>query len=789
MRGVSNGIMIMIKFVKSGTFVDLGILMALSCAVSFSTWVSSVEVGSGDAAHIGKTTIRTMTPFIPYWSWGMDGAGFAWQALFFSLVALSVSVTNSQVPIYIAVFVFSPIAIGALATYLLARYSIGNRFGALFACLLFGWNTHSLVGLHGGQFLQVAPITFMPVILYVAIRAIEVPAARRWRWLAALAFAIQAMFDPRLCYVTLLGVGIMLVAVGQTLPVPAWRTGLASVHLFAWMATGALIVQAPWLAGMLSNPGVSPLPASYSDGSFLSGLSVARVVNVMSLHHPYFPSQLVWDTSQLPLGGEALAPLGVLLILGAWLGRRNPLIVGASVAFVASAFLAKGVQPPWEGVFRWIFAHVPGMSMFRDPVKWLPLACLFGSILVGVSARELGNALVRARSVQMVVAWLVPLAFLGMAVVTPVVPHLAPGVDLRGGLLAREPFTAEDTAFNAEMASRGEPFRVLVVPWGASRIEHSFETEVWPLYSLVLGQWGPFIPPSDRMIDHYANLLGSPLFRSLLRIGNFRYVVVPPDPDGWVFGRDRQGFGSDVPGFDEMTRMVGETTGLTRRVGFSNRAVFDVPDPMGPVFAVRQLRTGDRERVARDGLPATVVWAGERLGNRDLLLGLPDDAFHASAVSIKRIAGGRLAGRLALDESGWLVLSEEYAVAWRAYLVPASEAEPSLLSVVRAWPSMRGAWWWLWPGNAPRLDRWALTEHVRVNAYMQAWHMPVVGAHWVVIEYLPQRAYEGGWIVTLLSLAVSFFMVTAWCVKSTRNHGRIQYEKTNTESLNTSASG
>lgn len=766
MRLASNGNIMMIKFVKSGTFIDLAVVIVLSLAVSLSTWVSSAEVGSGDAAHIGKTTIRTMTPFISYWTQGMDGAAFAWQAVFYSLVALSVSVTNSQVPIYIAVFVFSPIAIGALATYPIARYSIGNRFGALVTCLLFGWNTHSLIGLHGGQFLQVAPITFMPVILYVAIRAVETPSIGRWRWLAVLAFAVQAMFDPRFCYITLLGVGIMLVAVGQTFPVPAWRTGLASVHLFAWMAVGALIVQAPWLAGMLSNPGVSPLPASYSDGSFLSGLSVARLVNVMSLHHPYFPSQLVWDMSQLPLGGEALAPLGVLLILGAWLGRRNPVIVGASVAFVASAFLAKGVQPPWEGVFRWIFAHVPGMSMFRDPVKWLSLSTLFASLLVGVSAREMGLALLRARLGVQVSAWMMPLVVLAAAVVTPVVPYLVPGIDLRGGLLKREPFTAEDTAFNTEMASRGEPFRVLVVPWGASRIEYSSETEVWPLYNLVLGQWGPFIPRSERMIDQYANLLGSPLFRSLLRVGNFRYVLVPPDPDGWVFGRDRRGFGPDVPGFDEMAQMVGDTTRLTRRPAFVERAVFDVPDPMGPAFAVRRLRIGKREDVARQGVQATAVWDGSVVGSSDLLLGLPDDVFDASAVHVQRIAGGRLAGRLALDDAGWIVLSETYADAWRVYLVPASEPEPALMSIDRVWPSMGGAWWWLWPDNARRLDRWVLGERVRVNGYMQAWRVPNAGQYWFVIEYLPQRAYEGGWLITLSAALAGIAFLVGWATYS-----------------------
>ena len=159
--------------------IDFILLGIFSIVMSYCTWMKSAEIGSGDGVYIGSTIIRNAIPFIPYWNWGMDGAGFAWQAVFFSIVALTTSISESQIPIYISVFGFSPITLGALATYPLARYSIGNRFGALVACLLFGWNTHSLVGLHGGQFLQVAPITFMPVILYVAIRAIEAPQAMR----------------------------------------------------------------------------------------------------------------------------------------------------------------------------------------------------------------------------------------------------------------------------------------------------------------------------------------------------------------------------------------------------------------------------------------------------------------------------------------------------------------------------------------------------------------------------------------------------------------------------------
>lgn len=477
------------------------------------------------------------------------------------------------------------------------------------------------------------------------------------------------------------------------------------------------------------------------------------------MHHPYFPSQFVWDPSRLPFGEEALVPLGVLVMLGGWVGRRDPMVTGMSLAFVGSAVLAKGVQPPWEGLFWWVFTHVPGMSMFRDPVKWLSLASLFAALLVGVAAREFGLSLLRSRSLAGAISRLAPLAVLGMGVITPIVPYVAPGMDLRTGLLSRVPFTAEDVAFNSEIASQASPLNVLVVPWGFWRIEMSSETQVWALYDLVGGRWGAFVPQSDRMIDHYTNLLGSPLFRSLLRIGNFHYVLVPSDPDGWVFGPDRKGSGPEVPGFDAMVQMVQDTTGLARRSTFSERAVFDVPDPMGPMFVVRQLRTGDRDDVIRHGAQATIPWDGTTPGNKGIVLGLPEDSFGKSSLRLQRIGGSRFAGLIDMDSDGWLVLSEEFADGWKAYLVPEAEPRPTLIASVDAWPAMRGSWWWLWPGSAAELGRWALDDHVKVNGYMQAWRITTSGSYRVVVEYLPQRAYEAGWLVTIGGVTCSALMV------------------------------
>jgi hypothetical protein len=130
---------------------DYVIIISMSLVIGLFTWISRNEVGSGDALYFGETMIRNAIPFPPYWNWGMNGASVAWTAPLMSIAALITTLLHSSLPIQIMVFGFSPIATGALVTYPLAGCIIINRFGALVASFIFGWNTYSLVGLRSGR--------------------------------------------------------------------------------------------------------------------------------------------------------------------------------------------------------------------------------------------------------------------------------------------------------------------------------------------------------------------------------------------------------------------------------------------------------------------------------------------------------------------------------------------------------------------------------------------------------------------------------------------------------------
>ena len=94
----------------------------------------------------------------------------------------------------------------------------------------------------------------------------------------------------------------------------------------------------------------------------------------------------------------------------------------------------------------------------------------------------------------------------------------------------------------------------------------------------------------------------------------------------------------------------------------------------------------------------------------------------------------------------FLVFSESFQKDWRAYVQKASGAwyEPSaLLSML--------------------FDRRTeIAEHVRANGFANSWYIDQTGSYDIVLEFIPQRMYEGGWLITFGTLlGCVIFMLTS----------------------------
>ena len=61
-------------------------------------------------------------------------------------------------------------------------------------------------------------------------------------------------------------------------------------------------------------------------------------------------------------------------------------------------------------------------------------------------------------------------------------------------------------------------------------------------------------------------------------------------------------------------------------------------------------------------------------------------------------------------------------------------------------------------------SRAELGEHYLVNGYANSWYLDKAGSYDIVIEFTPQRLYEGGWLVSLATLTAGtlYLILTRW---------------------------
>jgi hypothetical protein len=56
---------------------------------------------------------------------------------------------------------------------------------------------------------------------------------------------------------------------------------------------------------------------------------------------------------------------------------------------LVSIFLVKGSNTPLPGIYNWLFSHIPGFSLFRDPTKFFFMVAISYSFLIGVTTDRL----------------------------------------------------------------------------------------------------------------------------------------------------------------------------------------------------------------------------------------------------------------------------------------------------------------------------------------------------------------------------------------------------------------
>jgi hypothetical protein len=601
------------------------------------------------------------------------------------------------------VWIFPSVVIAALATYVLALTFFASRLAGVVAALFVATNTYTRLVLTGGQFTVGVGAAMSPIALFLFYSALRQPTAARLV-LLPVCLTIQTMYDIRTTYIT---VGMLaLFAILHVLAQPSVRGAMRAIRRAVTQVvvagTVGVLALAYWLLptrvpppGALQSTVMGSLPQGYDASGWVRALSYMQLSHAIALFHP-------WGYT---VGGPLLPvdPLFYLLPLPfvAVLLKRRATSVELFLFTLAivSIFLVKGSNPPAGDLYIWLFNHLPGFVMFRDPSKFYQPLALAYALLLGraVTLCPVPRHLHLAPILRLAARGLMPAACVGVILLQA----LPVAANTSWGTLAPVTVPRDYVTFDQFIDRQPQFFRIMWIT-GAS----------------------PFASASALHPSIDASYLGDPeswrrpQIHKVLQALSVKYLVVTEDRDANAARR------AQVERTLQELRHAGPKMPEIR-VGtmhlFLNRAY------LPPVFVPSGIM-GRRTAAELLHRPEATS-AGARQG----VLG-EFSAACWTCLTLDGVSATRFEVTTHnLGHPFLLVLTQSFDPNWVAYIEPSSSAQP---------------FWWTWLHQPVPAQR-----HLTVNGFSNAWWINVPGSHRIVVEFWPQRFTDIGFIVTFLTIS------------------------------------
>jgi len=295
----------------------------------------------------------------------------------------------------------------------------------------------------------------------------------------------------------------------------------------------------------------------------------------------------------------------------------------------------------------------------------------------------------------------------------------------------------------------------------------------------------PFVQLGLDDPEQLRRTIALPTLRPLLNLLSVRFVVVSmenegssvPDPqaEAIVAELDRHPWLKKLDRNDELVAY--ETASYLPRI-YAAPAVVVLDAGLeealavlneGPYFSDPSLAFITRQdvgegRIGGEVSETNLVEAGDR----------PDEPPQkAPELSYRRITSTRYEVSVQAEDGFWLILSESFHPGWQAFVqtVPGQE-EPGSATTSKPGaprqllPEARSRWYdgssllvWLMHGHS----RTPLQGHYMVNSYANGWYVPNAGLVTLSLEYVPQRSFELGVLVAVVTTLICVGMLSwAW---------------------------
>lgn len=535
--------------------------------VIFRNWFGFLPVSSGDTSFFFKEQI--IGYFNPPFMWeafrnlGFGGPAFISQGVYFYNVPLGILGHVLDYGVIERIIWFFPILLlGFVSPIILAKTLklFDSKLYPLTA-LIFLLNTYFLIIISGGQFTVAFGYIAIPLVFAAYLSAVRDITFIKII-LSGFLFSVLVSFDFRFTYIYLVVLFLYIFFSCLT------KTSLSvisfakrNIIIFFSMFIITLGVQAYWLLPFLpfrSNP-IASASSAYTTADAVKYFSFAQLESSFSLLHPLWPENIFGKvgfmkpefllmpilaySSLLFLNSKFKIPASPASTRGVQRGEQNSKLQlksqnfnNKTVLFFAflgliGAFLAKGANDPFGSVYVFLFEHVPGFVMFRDPTKWYTLVALSYSILIPFSIWKIYEWLkscrkfsIKSEIFNLQNSFLILMvSYLLFLINSAILGNL-------GGMLKPVDVPEEYIELKNFLVARNDFFRVLWVP----------TLQRFTFYSNI----HPAISGRDyfNAYDKYGvvNLFKKSNQKELLQKSAIKYVIVPDDTQKEIYIKDRK---------------------------------------------------------------------------------------------------------------------------------------------------------------------------------------------------------------------------------------------------------
>lgn len=403
-------------------------LFLVFTSLVFKTWFVTPLIAAGDFPYYFSINAQTIS--YPFAWLGLQSIGQYNVPFILSLFPISPIVFFLSNVIHLPwniiakiVYFYPTLILSVASMWVLAKIMPQTKKFFLLSAFIFLFNTYTLMIFGGGQMLYALGMSIAPAVLAVFLTSKTNNLKRSL--LLGILFALLIALDIRIAYMMMIGVGLfLLIKLVAELRVTSF--GLRDTLLNFLYSIVFIIIGPSVIAGLLHAFWIVPtlfvhqnpfqqLGAAYSTNAAVKFFSFATFENTLSLLHPNWPENIFGkiyfmrpEFLVLPIlaygslffingkrktengkptvahdmvGREKRLPLDSTSLTIAMTGE-NLYVIFFALLGLLGAFLAKGANDPFGGVYLWLFGHVPGFVMFRDPTKWYLLIAISYSMLI-----------------------------------------------------------------------------------------------------------------------------------------------------------------------------------------------------------------------------------------------------------------------------------------------------------------------------------------------------------------------------------------------------------------------